>query len=1168
MKNNLRSAALLALMMALHGCKGETSVSAPEIVEAETPQIETPLVTDSVLSKTENRVTIEAVPTWVKAQALPEYPESRADQTRNGIEYLLLDNQYRHNTGGYDYFFRMAFRVSDRKGLETAAQVKTSFDPSLSELSFNFINITRDGKTVDRLPNVEIREIQQESDLGKGIIDGDITALINLEDIRVGDVIDYSYSARVKTPLYPDMFFDASSVSYSVPVAKKTTRYDMPRNRRLYTEVIKATERVKIEDIDERTVYSFELNDPDPHRTFSNIPDGIATQGSLQVSTESSWSDIADWAVGVYDIDLSLPKSALSKIKSIRRAHKADGDRAMAALQWVQDDVRYLGFEEGVNGHRPRTPSVTLANGYGDCKDKSLLLQTVLSEMGITSYVTLVNTSTGDLLDQTLPAVTLFDHAIVMAEIDGRNVFMDPTSTYQRGGLENFAEPDYDFVLPIKSGQSELVKVDIPFEAYPVQNITENYKYEEDGSISLNVESIYNKHDADSMRRKVAKQGISKLTESYHDYYAERYPSLLVSSNIDIIDDNENNLLKVSESYSLSPETVKAEEYDKRLEVKAYSINGNLPDFIEPGRDFPLGLKKAVRLKHTINIHTPGREFSDQDDVEKSLNGVSFSLEYQPNGDVFSLIYDLNIENDRVALVDAPKIVELAEEVQNLASRSINLEYARKPLYRRLGLDKPIADATLREVQEINQLIQKKENVDALERVRKLSQSYTKKDALRGLIQQLQATVLIAMDRDNAALPLLDEAFSLFDPLDQQTYFSYAGLQNGKEDYVGAAETLIRVFDNLPGSSTDLREEWLWALYRNLSKEEEHALNDKLMISLAKAQLANLDEIEESKRVFGTAILAMGRSGQVEEAKDLYPYLYSASTYRDILMDLEMKALWEDAAEFAGEGLSKARQAEVDHALETAAKDKASYRDHISVIGAYLGNGQSEKAIEYGTPIYANWDRLVAEGEDGFWFANVYAQALDHAGRYEDSDKVFEKLMAIGLAQEGSLVSMALNQITSLVGRGEFQSALDKAVAYEDNEDFSASDFGMGFLYYVKACSQYQLGQSDEAAKTYEDQLLPIADENLGMKTVTLVCMERDDEAAKTLIARLESERHRPGTLPIYVTDTVPLDANSFTIDQANRVREIAYRPEVKKVFDKYGRSISITGPSEVWAEY
>jgi len=232
-------------------------------------------------------VTIEAVPTWVEAQVLPEYPESRADQTRNGIEYLLLDNQYRHNTGGYDYFFRMAFRVSDRKGLETAAQVKTSFDPSLSELSFNFINITRDGKTVDRLPNVEIREIQQESDLGKGIIDGDITALINLDDIRVGDVIDYSYSARVKTPLYPDMFFDASSVSYSVPVAKKTTRYDMPGNRRLYTEVIKATERVKIQDVDDRTIYSFELNDPDPHRTFSNIPDGIATQGSLQVSTES-----------------------------------------------------------------------------------------------------------------------------------------------------------------------------------------------------------------------------------------------------------------------------------------------------------------------------------------------------------------------------------------------------------------------------------------------------------------------------------------------------------------------------------------------------------------------------------------------------------------------------------------------------------------------------------------------------------------------------------------------------------------------------------------------------------------------------------------------------------------------------------------------------------------
>ena len=1159
------SAASVALMIALSACKAETAL--PEnVTSAQT--VEAPTSSNAEASDKESKVLRGAVPAWVKAHALPEYPEDRADQTRNGIEYLLTDDQYRHDTGGYQYASRVAFRVSDRKGLETAAQIKTSFDPSLSELTFNFINVIRDGKTTNRLPGVEIREIQQESGLGNGIIDGDITALINLEDIRVGDILDYGYSGRINTPLYPDMFFSTTSASYSVPIARSFVSYDMPREKRLYTESIKSNVRTDIQDIDDRTIYSFDLIDPDPHRSFKNIPDGVVTQGSFLVSTEDNWSNIADWAVEVYDIDLTLPKSAKAQIKSIKREHKSDGARALAALQWVQDDIRYLGFEEGVNGHKPRTPAATIANGYGDCKDKSLLLQTALSEMGITSYVTLVNTTTGDLLDQTLPAVTMFDHAIVMAELNDRNVFMDPTGTYQRGTLETFGEPDYGFVLPIKSGQSKLVKVDIPFEAYPLQTIKERYTYQEEGSVSLEVTSTYDKQDANSIRRKLAQQGVAKLTESYHDYYAERYPGLKVSSNIQVEDNERKNQIVISESYLLDADTVKSAKYDERIEVKAYSINSKLPDFVEPGRDFALALNKGVKLRHVIEVVTPGREFPDQEDTVESIAGVDFKLDYQSNDDVFSLVYDLSIQEDRISLSDASDMIELAETVETLASRSINLKVARTPLYKRLGLNEPIEQSTLEEIQAIGRLINEKENVDALERVRKLSQSHTKPDALRGFIQQLRASVLIDLGRENAALPILDEAFSLFDPLDQQSYFSYSGLQNSKENYTGAAETLGRLFTNFPEASKGLRMEWMWALYRNLNKAEEFEAKDKLMISLAKAQLANLEEIEPTDRVFGAAILALGRLGKDEDAKAFYPHLHDASTYRDILMDREMEALWDSAAEIAGEGLVKARQAEVEHARNVADTEDAGYRDYMSLVLSYLSNGQSEEAIKFAEPIFENWDRLIAEGEDGFWFAGAYASALSQNGQYQKSDDVNEKLMSIGLGQEASLISMAINYMTDLVGRGEFERALEMAERYEVDDDFDASDFGMTYLWYVKACSQFQLGQTDSAAATYEDNMLPIADENLGAKTITLACMERDDDVAQTLIERLESQTHRAGTLSIYVDDTIPLHQDSFTIEQSTRIRKIADRPEVRRVFDKYGRSISVTGPSEVWAEF
>ena len=229
------------------------------------------------------------------------------------------------------------------------------------------------------------------------------------------------------------------------------------------------------------------------------------------------------------------------------------------------------------------------------------------------------------------------------------------------------------------------------------------------------MEAHYNKRDADSIRRKVAQQGIAKLTETYHDYYAERYPGLAVSENIKVMDDETQNKITLIEAYVLDAETVKSAEYEEKIEVKAYSINNKLPDFIEPGRDFALALNKGVKLHHEIQIVTPGREFPEQEDVEEETSGVDFMLDYQSNGEVFSLVYDLEIQEDRVELSEAKEIIELAEQVQNLASRSVNLKFAKTPLYKRLDLKDPIDETIMTEIQAIVRLIQEEENVDALE---------------------------------------------------------------------------------------------------------------------------------------------------------------------------------------------------------------------------------------------------------------------------------------------------------------------------------------------------------------------------------------------------------------------------------------------------------------------
>jgi transglutaminase-like putative cysteine protease len=77
-----------------------------------------------------------------------------------------------------------------------------------------------------------------------------------------------------------------------------------------------------------------------------------------------------------------------------------DEEYILEAIRFVQDEVRYLGVETGINTHKPYPPSQILAQRFGDCKDKSLLLTTLLQARNIEAYPVLVNTSLKQSLDE------------------------------------------------------------------------------------------------------------------------------------------------------------------------------------------------------------------------------------------------------------------------------------------------------------------------------------------------------------------------------------------------------------------------------------------------------------------------------------------------------------------------------------------------------------------------------------------------------------------------------------------------------------------------------------------------------------------------------------------------------------------------------------------------
>ena len=93
--------------------------------------------------------------------------------------------------------------------------------------------------------------------------------------------------------------------------------------------------------------------------------------------------------------------------------------KADALLEYVQKEIRYTGLEIGLHSHAPNPPKVVLDRHFGDCKDKSLLLISVLGAVGIDAYPALVSSSLRVHVGEILPSPLAFDHVVVFAVIDG-----------------------------------------------------------------------------------------------------------------------------------------------------------------------------------------------------------------------------------------------------------------------------------------------------------------------------------------------------------------------------------------------------------------------------------------------------------------------------------------------------------------------------------------------------------------------------------------------------------------------------------------------------------------------------------------------------------------------------------------------------------------------------
>lgn len=216
-----------------------------------------------------------------------------------------------------------------------------------------------------------------------------------------------------------------------------------------------------------------------------------------------TWQNLIDAYYNVFLKD-QLQESEIVKQKAsdLTKECKNEVEKIEALYKYVRE-INYDAFELGERGLTPEFPEEVIRKEHGDCKDKSILLHSLLNTQGIKSIPVLVLTNNKGIIRKEKPDFR-FNHMILcVKKSDGQNVFVDPTCTFCPLGQVPHVDEGIDvlMLLPDGNGGFQFIK-----ENDYKKNLSDYscyVKFDSSGEAEFNINIKYTGHHNYFMRELV-----------------------------------------------------------------------------------------------------------------------------------------------------------------------------------------------------------------------------------------------------------------------------------------------------------------------------------------------------------------------------------------------------------------------------------------------------------------------------------------------------------------------------------------------------------------------------------------------------------------------------------------------------------------------------------------
>ncbi|MNK30619.1 Transglutaminase-like superfamily protein [compost metagenome] len=201
--------------------------------------------------------------------------------------------------------------------------------------------------------------------------------------------------------------------------------------------------------------YKRERNSPGNTYVYPHLLALSASPTPLKGGYFASLQEQYDWYSNLTStLNEEKETAIVTQAEEITKGITEDLDKVKAIFYWIQHNIRYIAFEDGIAGFRPDKASEVLRKKYGDCKGMANLTKTMLKALNLDARLCWIGTNHIAYNYET-PSLAVDNHMISALKLNDKFYFLDATETYL--GLGEYAERIQGRQVLIEDGKNYIL---------------------------------------------------------------------------------------------------------------------------------------------------------------------------------------------------------------------------------------------------------------------------------------------------------------------------------------------------------------------------------------------------------------------------------------------------------------------------------------------------------------------------------------------------------------------------------------------------------------------------------------------------------------------------------------------------------------------------------------